>query len=95
LVGIGAYLLLINLRLGIELTRTGCTSGPFFIPYTDPATVSGADIKNHNAIIERSVPKGTAPDDPPPIRKKLRRLRVAKRIVGNRVAVQRIFCFHA
>lgn len=65
------------------------------MPYTLPATVNGAEIRNHSAMIDRKVPKGTAPDDPPPIRKKLSRLRVAKRIVGKRVAVQSMFCFHA
>lgn len=52
-------------------------------------------MRNHSAMIDRSVPKGTAPDDPPPIRKKLSKLRVAKRIVGKSVAVQRMFCFQA
>ena len=65
------------------------------MPYTDPATVSGTEIKNHNATMERIVPKGIAPEDPPPIRKKLSRLRVPNRIVGKSVAVQRMFCFQA
>lgn len=52
-------------------------------------------MRNQSAMIESSVPNGTAPEDPPPIRKKLSKFKVAKRIVGNSVAVQSMFCFQA
>lgn len=62
---------------------------PAFPPKYDPTQLRGAEIPNHKITTKSIVPKGTAPDEPAMIRKKLSKKTTANITVGRAVAVMK------
>lgn len=50
---------------------------------TVPNAESGTEMRNQRATTARMVPKGTAPDEPAPIRKRSRRKMMTKMILKD------------
>ena len=59
--------------LGISLVRTGGSRSPCLKPKKAPQKTRGTEMQNHMQMSATMVPKGTAPEEPRPQMKKLRK----------------------
>ena len=68
--------------LGISLVRTGGSRRVCLKPKKAPQKTRGTEMQNHMQMSAMMVPKGTAPDEPRPQMKKLRKKKMQKTTPG-------------
>ena len=69
--------------LGISLVRTGGSRRLCLKPKKAPQKTRGTEMQNHMQMSAMIVPKGTAPDEPRPQMKKLRKSAPTKTMPGQ------------